>query len=289
MELRHLRAFLAVADEASFSAAARRLYISQQALSRSVQALERELGVTLFERRPVALTAAGEAMLPAARRAVAAADEAAGAARGDPLPRLRVDISSGSLQTGALIVREMRRRHPELAIEQVEVGVRRALAMLRRGELDAVLGLIESAPSELEVELVRREPVLLAMAGDHPLAARERVPVSALADVELLLPSEAAAGEWVAFVHDFCRRAGVKPRRWPGVTHSSVSAAQVLRDGACVTPTAAWIEELDGLAFRPLVDPVPVLSWSLARRPNDDRAALFAECAHKIAEAQSWR
>jgi DNA-binding transcriptional LysR family regulator len=289
MELRHLRAFLAVADEASFSGAARRLYLSQQALSRSIQALERELGVTLFERRPVALTAAGEAMLAAARRAVAAADEAAAAARGDRLQLLRVDVSSGSLHTGAVILRELRHRHPEIAVEQVEVGVRRGLQMLRQGELDVLLGVIDSPPSELTVEILRREPVLLGMAADHLLAARDRVPVAALADVELLLPSEKAAGEWVAFVYDFCRRAGVEPRRWPGVTHSSVSAAEVLRDGACVTPTAAWAEELDGLAFRPLVDPVPMLPWSLARRPDDERAALFADCARRIAEAESWR
>ena len=90
-------------------------------------------------------------------------------------------------------------------------------------------------------------------------------------------------------VDDFCRRAGVEPRRWPGVTHSSVSAAEVLREGACVTPTAAWIEPLDGVVFRPLVEPVPVLPWSLARRPDDERAALFADCAQAVAEAQRWR
>jgi DNA-binding transcriptional LysR family regulator len=295
-ELRHLRAFLAVAEDRSFSAAAQRLHLSQQALSRSVQQLERELGAQLFDRsvRPVALTAAGEAMLAAARRSVAAADQAFDAVRrsaGEDGARLRVDISSGGLETGAAIVRELRREHPEVAIEQVEVGVRTGLDMLRRGELDAVLGIVEVDDPAVRVELVRREPVLVAMSADHPFAGEERVPVARLAEVELLLPSGEAAGEWVSFVHGLCRRAGVEPRRRAGATHGSLAAAEVLREGACVSPTAAWTEPLDGLAFRPLVDPVPLLPWSLAWSAGDDGPAVAAlvRCARAIADARGWR
>jgi DNA-binding transcriptional LysR family regulator len=291
-ELRHLRSFLAVAEEGSFSAAARRLHLSQQALSRSVAQRERELGVSLFDRaaRPVELTAAGEAMLAAARRSVTAADEAFDTARG-ATGSLRVDISSGGLETGALIVRRLRRTRPDVAIEQVEVGVRRGLELVRRRELDAVLGIVADGEPDVRAEVVRREPVLVAMAADHPLAAQDEVPVARLADVDLLLPSQDAASEWVDFVHDICRAAGFEPRRWPGVTHGSISAAEVLRDGGCVTPTAAWIEPLDGLAFRPLVDPVPVLPWSLAWRADDHRGELAAlvACARDTADERGWR
>jgi DNA-binding transcriptional LysR family regulator len=238
-ELRHLRSFLAVAEERSFSAAARRLHVSQQALSRSVQQLERELGTVLFDRdaRPIELTAAGEAMLASARRSIAAADQAFDAARraeGGRHTPLRVDVSSGGIETGAAIVRRLRRTRPGLAIEQVEVGVRRGLRMLHTSELDALLGIVEIEDPSVQVELVRREPVLVAMAADHPLAACDEVPVARLAEVELLLPSDEAAGEWVRFVHDFCRSAGVHPRRRAGATHGSVSAAEVLREGGCV-------------------------------------------------------
>jgi DNA-binding transcriptional LysR family regulator len=296
-ELRHLRFFLAVADERSFSAAARRLHLSQQALSRSVQQLERELGASLFDRsaRPIDLTPAGEAMLAAAQRSIAAADEAfdigrRAGRRGAAVP-LRVDISSGGIETGAAIVRRLRRTHPEVVIEQVEVGVRRGVEMLRRRELDAVLGIVEDGHDDLRVELVRREPVLVAMAADHPLAAEDAIAVARLAEVELLLPSQDAAAEWVRFVCDFCRAAGVEPRRWPGVTHGSIAAAEVLREGRCVTPTAAWTEPLDGLAFRPLVDPVPLLPWSLARRADDERAEVtaLAQCASATAAELGWR
>jgi DNA-binding transcriptional LysR family regulator len=202
-----------------------------------------------------------------------------------------LDISSGGIETGALIVRRLRRTRPELAIEQVEVSVRRGIEMLRRSELDAVLGIVEDGDPGVRVELVRREPVLVAMSAGHPLAARDEVPVAGLADVELLLPSQDAAAEWVGFVYGFCRDAGVEPRRWAGVTHGSVSAAEVLREGTCVTPTAAWTEPLDGLAFRPLVDPVPLLPWSLAWRAGDDRpeVAALVECAREAAREHGWR
>jgi DNA-binding transcriptional LysR family regulator len=296
-ELRHLRSLLAVAEEGSFSAAARRLHVSQQALSRSVQQLERELGASLFERsaRPIELTAAGEAMLAAAQRSIAAAEEAFDTARragrGGADRPLRVDISSGGIETGAAIVRRLRRTLPEVAIEQAEVGVRRGIEMLRRRELDGVLGIVDDGHDDVLVELVRREPVLVAMAADHPLAADDEIPVARLAEAELLLPSQDAAAEWVRFVYDFCRAAGVEPRRWPGVTHGSIAAAEVLREGRCVTPTAAWTEPLDGLAFRPLVDPVPLLPWSLARRADDDRAEVtaLARCARETAAELGWR
>jgi DNA-binding transcriptional LysR family regulator len=296
-ELRHLRGFLAVAEERSFSAAARRLHISQQALSRSVQQLERELGTSLFDRttRPLEVTPAGEAMLAAAQRSIAAADEAFDVARGagrrGAAAPLRVDISSGGIETGAAIVRRLRRTRPEVAVEQVEVGVRRGIEMLRRGELDAVVGIVYDGHPDVRIELVRREPVLVAMAADHPLAAEDAVPVARLAEVELLLPSQDAAAEWVSFVYELCRGAGVEPRRWAGVTHGSIAAAEVLREGACVTPTAAWTEPLDGLAFRPLVDPVPLLPWSLACRDDDERAevAALVECARETAVEHGWR
>lgn len=149
--------------------------------------------------------------------------------------------------------------------------LRRGLELLRRRELDAVPGIVEAVHPDVRVEVVRREPVLVATTADHPLAAHDEVPLARLADVELLLPSQEAAAEWVDFVHALCGAAGFEPRRWPGVIHGSISAAEVLRERGCVTPTAAWVEPLDGLVFRPLVDPAPILPWSLAWRADDRR------------------
>ena len=297
LELKHLRYFVAVAEDLNFTAAARRLYVSQQALSRIIQQLERSLGVKLFDRttRSVALTQAGEAMLAAARRSTAAAEDAfhaaQRAARGE-LPRaLWVDISSGSLQTGAVLLRYLREHHPALAVHQVEEGVPRGLVALRDGRLDVLLGLAASPPAQIDAELIRREPVLLGLAAGHPLAARASVPVAMLADVPLLLPSEQAAPEWVGFVRQFCAQAGITPRPWPGTTHGSVQATEVLRKGDCAVPTVAWAQPPDGVVFRPLVQPAPVFPWSVMTARTAIRPAevdTFLRCARTVSAVEGW-
>jgi DNA-binding transcriptional LysR family regulator len=286
-----------VAEDLNFTAAARRLYVSQQALSRIIQQLERTLGVKLFDRttRSVALTQAGEAMLAAARRSTAAADDAIHAAqraaRGESPRALRVDISSGGLETGAILLRYLRERHPALALHQVEEGVPRGLIALRDGTLDVLLGLAASPPAQIDAELIRREPVLLGLAAGHPLAARASVPVAMLADIPLLLPSEQAAPEWTNFVRQFCAQAGITPRRWPGTTHGSVQAAEVLRHGDCAVPTVAWARPPDGVVFRPLVQPAPLFPWSVMTARTAVRPAevdTFLRCARAVSAAESW-
>lgn len=294
VELRHLRALVAAAEAGSFTAAARSLHLTQQSLSRTIAQLESRTGAQLFERRgrSVTLTAAGEAMLPGGRRALAAADAAVDAAReGTGQAPLRVDVSSAGIETGALILRALRRDHRELAVEQTEVGVARGLGDLLAGRLDVVLGGVEDVPPGVATEPVRREPVLVAMAADHALAATDAVPVAALGDVELLLPADAAAGEWNVFVGAFCRTAGVPVRRFRAVTHGSVAAAEVLREGGCVCPTLAWAERLPGLVFRPLVDPAPVFEWSLMTRADGDPppgVTRFRDVARALAERRGW-
>jgi DNA-binding transcriptional LysR family regulator len=295
--LKQLRYFVVVAEELSFSAAARRLFVSQQALSRIIQQLERELGVRLLDRttRSVALTPAGEALLEAGRRSIAAVDDAFEAARradkGELTPQVRVDVSSSGLEMGATILRRMRRDHPDIAVRQVEDGLPRGLVGLREGRLDALFGSAAACPADIPSEAVRNEPILLGMVGDHPLARLEAVPVAELAGVDLLLPSEEAAPEWIEFVERFCQEAGVRPRRWPGTTHGSVGAAEVLREGSCVVPTTAWATPPTDLVFRPLTEPKPVFTWSMMRTPEPDHrpevGALLA-CVRALREELDW-
>jgi DNA-binding transcriptional LysR family regulator len=295
VELKQLRYFVAVAEELNFSAAGRRLYLSQQALSRIIRQLEKELGVRLFDRttRSVALTPAGQSLLTSARRAIAVVDDAVQSTRraGERPRPLRMDVSSAGLLTGALILRKLRRDWPNLPVHQVEEGVPRGLAALVQGRLDALFGLATHCPPEIRAEPVRREPVLLGMAAHHPLAGLAAVPVSALADMELLLPSDAAAVEWVEFVSGFCAEAGVTPRRWPGATHGSVAAAEILRETGCATPTVAWADPPDDLVFRPLVGPAPVLEWSMMTSPVSHGTAeldVLVRCVRSLAAEHAW-
>lgn len=290
-ELRHLRAFLAVSEAGTFTAGADRLYLTQQQLSRQVAQMEDELGVRLFERttRRVELTDAGERMLDHARRAVRAADAAFATARGDAAP-LRVDVSSSGLETGAMILERLRRTCPDLGVRQVERGVAWGLGALRRGELDVLLGHAGAAPDEVASRLIRREPLLIGMAAEHPLAGAAAVPVAALRDVPLLLPADEAAAEWNAFVSALCREAGFVPRRHADSTHGSLAAAEVLREGAAVTPTVPWREPPADLVFRPLEPPVsyPMSAMWRADDPTGP-VQLFLDAAELVAGEQGWR
>lgn len=295
IELRHFRCFLALAEDLHFTSAAKRLFVTQQTLSRTIAQLEHLLGEQLFVRntRSVQLTPGGEAMVEAARAAILAADQAVAAARGEPATAqaLRVDISSGGLETGALIVREMRTRHPDVGIHQAELGLRRSLEELRRGRLDLILGLAAPPLGDLDSEIIRAEPVLVGMAGVHPLAAQTHVAVAQLAEYPLLLPDPDAAQEWIDFVFDFCQVAGVRPRRWPHITHGSVAAAEALRESDCLTPTNAWLTPPPDLAFRPLVDPNPVFPWSLIwdpKSPASQTVNRLRACAHLVKSRASW-
>lgn len=297
LELKHLRYFVAVAEDLSFSVAARRFYVSQQALSRVIQQLEQKVGVKLFERttRSVRLTPAGEAMLDPAKKAIATAEEALNAARragrGEYQRPLRMDISSSGLQTGAVIMRHFRRQFPQIPVRQVEDGVSRGLIALREGRLDVLLGLAAHCPIDIPAEVIRQESIVVGMAADHPLAHLGEVPVARLADVDLLLPSDETAIEWVEFVAQFCREAGVRVRRWPGVTYGSHGAADVLREGICVVPTTRWDDPPADLVFRPLVEPTPMFSWAMMTSPASEHAPhvkAFGDCAREVAKLHDW-
>lgn len=296
-DVQHLRYFVAVAEELNFSVAARRLYVSQQALSRAIQQLERQLGVKLFERttRSVRLTAAGEAMLVWARRSTSAADEAVKAARradlGDDVRPLRLDLSATSLRTAATILQRVRLDHPDVPIQLVEDGVPRGLDALLNDRLDALLGLATHCPVELNADLICREPVLVGMGAHHWLARLDTVPVAQLAGVDMLLPSDAAAIEWVEFVALFCGQAGVRPRRWPAATHGSAAAADVLRGSDCVTPTMAWADPPTDLVFRRLVEPTPIIPWSVMTAPAADErpeVLAFKRSVHALSVVEGW-
>jgi DNA-binding transcriptional LysR family regulator len=296
-ELRHLRYFVAVAEELNFSAAARREYVSQQALSRIIQQLEAELGVLLFERtaRSVRLTPAGEAMLAAARRSAAAADEAFDAARraqrGEVNRPVRIEFGSGLLLTAMQIAGRARRDHPELALRHTSLGVIRGIEALIEGRLDLVLGLASQAPPPVSAELIRREPLLVAMSTSHRLAEQDTVAVAQLGDHELLLPSDESGGEWNQFISVACAQAGVTVKASSSTVHGATVTAELLRETDVLLPTLTWADPPVGVAFRPLVEPELSFPWSLmttavsARHPQ---VAAFLESARGIAHEQNW-
>src|ERR1700722_3348596 len=180
MELRQLDHFVAIAEEGSVTKAARRLNYVQSALSVSVQALERELGVRLFDRTThrVALTGAGEALLPAARRTLAAAEETrdiAAAVRGVLRGTLRVGImQSFAFADVPGLLGTFRRQHPEVEIQVRPAAGGSAVLVeeLRRGGLDIAFIALLDPPSGVTTIPLGSEELVLIVAPDQAPSGR---------------------------------------------------------------------------------------------------------------------
>lgn len=232
MEIRQLEHVAAVADEGGFTAAADAVGITQPALSQSVAALERELGLPLFVRgRQVVLTAAGEAFLGPARQVLraataarqAAADVAAlGAGRLDlvALPTLAVDPLSG-------LVGRFRVAHPSITVRISAPDLRVAvIEQVRRG--DAELGLAEVGRIDggLDVQPVASHEVVLVAPPGTRLAQARRVPRHRLGDLDLV--STPVGTSTRALLDDACEAAGVEPRVVVETAHREALAPLVV-------------------------------------------------------------
>lgn len=191
MELRHLEYFVAVAEELSFTRAARRLHVVQSGVSSVVAALERELGAPLFDRdrHAVALTEAGRALLPEARATLAAAQAAADAVA-ETTAGLRGALSVGTMiSTGTVDVPEVLGRfhqaHPAVLVRlrQAPGGSADLARAVADGTLDlALLSLPGEPPAGVEVRQLEQEPMVLIVAPGHRLAGSPGVSVDLLGD-----------------------------------------------------------------------------------------------------------
>ena len=194
MELRQLEHFVATAEEGSFTQAARRVHLSQSALSISIRALERDLGARLFERtsHEVVLSDAGHALLPEARRILADADAARNAV-GDVGSGLRGALRIGLMQALPLIdlAEIMARYHKERPLVEIRpraaAGGSAALAdELRAGDLDVAFVALPGTPAGLTLTPLAADPIRLVCRPDHPLASRTSVSISELGDEEFV-------------------------------------------------------------------------------------------------------
>lgn len=267
MELRHLRYFVAVAEELHFGRAARRLHMAQPPLSQQIRALESELGVTLFDRtqRSVALTAAGRVLLEGAYQTLALVDRTVQAtqqaARGER-GRLRIGlVSSAAFSNLPAIMRAFGRRAPEVTMELQELTTPGLLRALEEGAIDVGFFRLEEGQMlpEQAVELchegVMREAYVVALPEQHPLAARPVVPLADLAGEDFVMfPRRLNPG-----LHDLitrhCRAAGFEPHITQEATLMQ-TLVSLVAGGLGVTFIPASMEALrmGGVVYRPLAE-----------------------------------
>jgi DNA-binding transcriptional LysR family regulator len=182
MELRHLRYFVAVAEEQHLGRAARRLHVSPPPLSKQIQQLEQELGVALFARlgRGLQLTEGGRLFLEKARAILADVAKSVtavqAAARGE-VGHVTLGFTETSTHATIIpeITAELRRRHPHVAIELRTMNPPDQVAALVAGRIDVSFGNDEPSDPVIRFEVLLRERVLVALPRDHRLAARKAV------------------------------------------------------------------------------------------------------------------
>jgi DNA-binding transcriptional LysR family regulator len=285
MELRQLETLVAVAEEGSFTRAARRLNIVQSAVSAAIRTLERELDSRLFERTThrVALTDAGAALLPEARRtlaAAAAAREAVDQVRGG----LRGTVTLGTLQAQAMravtlaeLIAAFREQHPDVEVRLRQAGSLETALAVRDGRLDlALVGIGGRGPAGVELVRLAREPMQLVCSTAHPLARRSFVALDMLVDEPF---AELPQG-WGTTVATDAAFAAVGLRRTIAYEiNDTASIFDFVRHGLAVAIMApSFTEDTTGIAFTPIRHHAPVFETSLAvptnRRPSAAASAL---------------
>nr|WP_199067166.1 LysR family transcriptional regulator [Chromobacterium sp. ASV5] len=280
MELRHLRYFVAVAEELHFTRAAQRLHIGQPPLSQQIQALEAELGVSLFRRHPrkVELTAAGQQFLPRARQiladAAAAAEAARRAARGES-GELRLGFTSSLPLTPILhhSLQHYRQAYPAVRLTLREMFTAGQFAALEAGQLD--VGFVRfngPAPSDaLRVEELHRDRLRVVVPREHPLAEAAGVHIAQLAEERwIAYPQEAGSG-LNAVIRQLARDSGIVLRlaqeAGEAITQIGLVAAGA---GIAILPSPLECVQIPAVRYVPLLDADAYLAMGVATRAGDE-------------------
>ncbi|APR76093.1 LysR family transcriptional regulator YnfL [Minicystis rosea] len=279
MELRHLRYFLAVAEERHFGRAARRLRIAQPPLSRQIQALEAELGFALFDRsrRRVELTPAGAALVAHARRVLETLalglHEARRAALGQ-IGRIAVGYPSSVAFSGLPeLLRAFRARSPTVEVVLREMSPQDQLDGLREGRLD--VGFIRGPLQERELasRLVRHEPLVVALPEGHPLVVHARIDLAMLAREPFVTFPRARGPAFFDFIMRLCDDAGFTPRIVQEAPQLDMVSLVAAGFGVAILPGSVRGARRPGAVFRPLAG-VPPAELFVAWRPDDTSPVL---------------
>ena len=282
MELRHLRCFLAVAEELHFARAAEKLHIEQSPLSRTVKELEEELGVQLFIRtsRSTRLTLAGRLFLkhvPRVFTALEQARESVKSAANGFHGQLRIAVSDGITPSRlpALLAR-CREEDPEMEIRLFEVSLAQQLKGLHDDLYDAGFSMADEVGDGIIVEPAWEEELMVAVPARHPALAYKRIPLEEVLRYPLVLGDPAVCEGHARQIDRILRKQEKEPLVVQHVATFDVMMALVsagLALGLAGTAHIAASRE-PGVVGRPLAGRSPMLTTYLLRRDTEPSQAL---------------
>lgn len=298
MELRHLRYFIAVAEELHFRRAAERLHMSQPPLSQQIRQLEEEVGATLLLRnqRKVELTAAGAAFLVRAREILDSVEDAARQARRvqrGEVGRLAVGfVGSAMYSFVPELLRAFRDDKPDIALRLHEMGTTEQLRQLEDGRLDVGFVRLRGARPGLAFESVLDEEVVVALPDVHPLAQR---PLLRLSDLEgeslVLLTPAGSPGLRAALAGTIAQLGGEEQIVQDVAEMSTVIGLVAAGVGISLVPESVRALVRHGVTYRPLAGEAPIVRLAMVWRVTDDSPVLsaFLEQARATAPAEGER
>jgi len=296
MELRHLRYFIAVAEELHFGRAAERLGIAQPPLSQQIKSLEAEIGAPLLLRskRHTELTAAGESFLADARKIVAQSTEAVQtarrAARGESGQVAVGFVNSAVYGELTTIFRLMRQRYPNITLVLQDLTSEEQVAAVKAHRLD--VGLVRPPIADatpLVLRTVYRDPFVVAMPRGHRLAKEKQIAMKWLAHESFLqVPRSLGPGFYDQFIR-MCSQAGFAPKVVQEA-HSTQTIVSLVASGMGIAMVPASMEHFQrtGVIYRPLKPPVPTTELAAMWRAEDTSPALksFLNIVWEVAKVQ---
>jgi DNA-binding transcriptional LysR family regulator len=296
MELKQLRYFVAVAEELHFGRAARRLFISQPALSFDIRRFEEQLGVQLLERnsKTVALTNAGHVLLGEARRLLQQAEEAermtTRSAHG-LAGRLRIGFVNSMLYRGLPeAVQRFEAEHPAVEIVLKEMNTAEQARALQQLQIDVGFAHWGHFPPEVQTSVLLSEAFVCCLPASHPLARRRRIELSKLAREPFILFPRGVSPHYHDQIIATCVEAGFSPQiRHEARLWQTVVTMVEFGMGIALVPQALARMQTTRVVFRPLVrNPFGSQVLQLTRADNDSPAARsFADYARRGLNAKA--
>ncbi len=296
MELRHLKYFVAVAEELHFSRAAERVGIAQPPFSQQIKMLEEEIGVPLLLRtkRTVELTAAGQAFLVEARKILAQAEHSVNlarrAARGEIGQLVVGFVSSIVYGKFSPVFGLMRTRHPNVALVLRDLTSEEQVKEMKAGQLD--VGLVRPPlphAAELALRVVGREPLMMAIPAAHRLAKQKSLKLNAFADESFLLVPRYLGPGFYDQVMALCARAGFVPNVVQEARTAQTIVSLVAGGmGVSIVPASMQTFQPDGIVYRS-IEPETAADLAVMWRPDDKSPVLnsFLEIVWEVAKLKA--
>jgi DNA-binding transcriptional LysR family regulator len=277
MELRHLRYFVAVAEERNFTRAAERLHIAQPPLSRQIQQLEDELGVILFERgsRPLKLTEAGRFCLAHAQQLLAQTAELKAMTQrvGQIERKMSIGFVASTLY-GMLpkIIRRFREEHSAIELSLHEMTTMEQIRALKEGKIDVGFGRIRHEDPNVRRIVLREEPLIAALPSGHPLTtANSALTLQNLTAETLIIYPKAPRPSFADQVLTAFYDRALKPRKIMEVRELQIALGLVAAgEGVAVVPSSVLNLRRSDVSYMEFNEPHLVSPVIMSKRLRDE-------------------